>query len=80
MPRFSTYYEVKAAVDQHKTIIPLRLSEKWPPEPPNDKDGKGKIQNSFVFPQSLAYIDGRGKSAAECAALLLKDDKMPRSR
>ena len=79
---YSSYYEVKAAYDQGKAIIPLRLSEKWPPVPPNDKDGDGADQNNFVFQQGLAYIDGRGKSAADCAALLLQQagDKMPRSQ
>ena len=81
---YCSYAEVKAATDRKKTIIPLRLSDKWPPVPPADEDegGKGKNQNEFVFHSGLAYIDGKGKSAADCSRLLLQQagDKMPRLR
>ena len=80
--RYCSYYELRTANDRDKPIIPLRLSDKWPPVPPsNDEDGKGARLNAHVFSPSLAWLDGRNKTPAECATLLLEKaaDKLPRS-
>ena len=71
---YSCFEEIKYAREKHIPIIPLRLSQNWPPEPP---DKAGKEQNKIVFNPSLVFVDGIGKSAAECANLLLKKAYLP---
>ena len=65
---YSSYAEVTYANENHVRIIPLKLCKEWPPAP-IDSDGTraGAQQNKFVFKPSLLYLEGQGKSAAECA-------------
>lgn len=66
---YSTYEELSNAKANHIPIIPLKLypGGPWSPAPQDDRDGKGRAQNKFVFKPSLVYLDGVGKSAAVCA-------------
>ena len=64
--KYCSYYEVKSAYERGIPIIPVRLSEKWPPEPPGPPEGADQLK--LFFAPSLVYITGAGKSAAQIAA------------
>merc|ERR1712003_37301 len=66
---YSSYDELKNANEKNKHIIPIRLCQDWPPQPTDDENDMGKIQNEFVFKPSLNYLDWSNKSwnAAQCA-------------
>ena len=64
--KYCSYYEVKNAYERDIPIIPVRLSEKWPPEPPGPRDGAEQLK--LIFGPSKVRIAGAGKSAAEIAA------------
>lgn len=55
---YETYYELEYAHQNDLHLIPLKLCNKWPPEP-SDHDGgdRGKIQNHFVLSRTRIYIE-----------------------
>lgn len=55
---YETYYELEYAHQHGLHLIPLKLCNKWPPEP-KDHDGgeKGKIQNHFILGRTRIYIE-----------------------
>ena len=61
---YETYHELSYAWKHHLPIIPVRLCDPYPPEPPGDE---GKAQNSFVLSCSQIYIDARSMSTEELA-------------
>ena len=63
---YCTYFEVKSCYERKVPIIPVRLSEKWPPEPQGPAEGTELLK--LIFGPSKVYITGAGKSAAEIAA------------
>jgi len=67
--KYSSYYELEHANANRKHILPIRLSAEWPPQPKNDKNDEGKIQNEFVLKPGLTYLNWFGKTwnAAGCA-------------
>ena len=78
---YASFQEVTHAIQNNLPIIPLRLCDEWPPcpDPAGDQDGEGKIQNLFVFKKSVAYVEGRGKTPAQCAQLIIENagSKLP---
>lgn len=54
---YETYFELQKAREKQVSIIPIRLSKVWPPQP--DLHGPGTIQNDYVFGKGLLYIDAR---------------------
>ena len=64
--KYCSYYEVKSCYERDIPIIPVRLSEKWPPEPPGPREGAELLK--LIFGPSRVYIAGAGKSPAEIAA------------
>ena len=71
--RYSTYYELKFAVQYEIDVLPLRVGDEYPPNPPGgeghidkDKDALGFI--SMAFPPSRVFYDCRNKSVAEIAS------------
>ena len=46
---YSSYYELKYANENNKHIMPVRLSQVWPPQPKEDLGGKGGNKNKFIL-------------------------------
>lgn len=76
---YSSYEEVKHAIENHIPIVPLKLVEAWPPAPRDSPavggGTHGAEQNKFAFSKSLLFVeglqsDGLFKSPKECAELL----------
>ena len=64
--KYCSYYEVKSCYERDIPIIPVKLSEKWPPEPPGPPEGAEQLK--LIFGPSKVRIEGAGKSAADIAA------------
>ena len=62
---YCSYYEVKYCVDHQIPVIPVRLSEDWPPKPPGPEEAGAFLD--LLFPPSRVFIDGRNKSATKIA-------------
>lgn len=62
--RYETFHELRYAWEKNLRIVPVRLCTQYPPTPHGDA---GKMQNDFVFSNTLLYIDGNAKSAEKVA-------------
>ena len=62
--RYETFHELRYAWEKNLRIVPVRLCTQYPPTPHGDA---GKMQNDFVFSNTLLYIDGIAKSAEKVA-------------
>lgn len=51
---YETYMELKYAYQNQVPIIPLKLSEVYPPKPP---DADGRAQNKWILSKDVIYID-----------------------
>ena len=75
---YSTFRELKFAHDCALDIIPLRVSDIYPPEPPHgpthkyDKSGSGVALVTLALSPSKRFLDCRGKSAGDIAALIAR--------
>lgn len=71
--RYSTYYELKFALEYKIDVLPLRVEDEYPPNP---SGGEGHIDKRrlalayihMVFPPSRVYLDCRNWSVAEIAS------------
>merc|ERR1712003_342510 len=59
---YSSYDELGNASENKKHIIPIKLCRQWPPQPTDDDEDMGKIQNKFVLKPSLNYLDWSNQS------------------
>ena len=64
-----TFNELRISYSQHVKIVPLRMSDVYPPQP---KDEKSRALVNAVFLDNVAYEDCRGKSDDELAGLMMK--------
>ncbi|CAE7873804.1 unnamed protein product [Symbiodinium necroappetens] len=70
---YSSFKELRYAQDWAVDVLPLRMHEVYPPEPPSgpghkfDKKGEAKALIRMIIPPSLAYIDCRELSETEIA-------------
>lgn len=73
---FSSFEEMRYAVNNRINIIPLRLADEYPPQPdfgPHhlyDKDGMSDDYISVAFPGSLAFVDCRPLTPVRIADIL----------
>lgn len=73
LSQFCSYNELKYAFDKKIDVLPLRVGDEYPPNPPG---GKGHLDKhnvalgyiAMVFPPSRVYLDCRNKSVAEIAS------------
>lgn len=61
---YETFHELRHAWEKRVRIIPVKLCRTWPPRPP---DEAGRMQNEFIFSNSLIYIDGNAKTIQQVA-------------
>ena len=54
---YETFYELQYAHEQELNLIPIQLSNTWPPKPDNDKQDAGKIQNKYVLNSALLRLN-----------------------
>ena len=54
---YETFYELQYAHEQELHLIPIQLSNTWPPKPDNDKQDAGKIQNKYVLNSALLRLN-----------------------
>lgn len=62
---FETYDELKYAHEKKIRIVPVKLSEVYPPQPPGRA---GQQQNANILKESIVHIDGTEKSLEQVAA------------
>ena len=74
--KFSSHEEVKYARNQGLQVIPLRVVDTYPPEPPfgenhpHDKKGRARGYINAIFPPSKVFLDCRDKTAEQVAAMI----------
>jgi hypothetical protein len=83
---FSSFEELKFAINNRVKIIPLRFDDIYPPEPgwgkdhAYDQEGISRDYINMAFPSSLAFIDCRQLSVEEIAdaleSRLMSDDTL----
>jgi len=70
---FSTYGELKFAVDNGVRILPLKVDEVYPPKPPCgpghnfDEEGKARELITFAFSPALGFLDCKNRPEDEIA-------------
>ncbi|CAE7873801.1 unnamed protein product, partial [Symbiodinium necroappetens] len=70
---FSSYHELRYAQDYGLDLLPLRMEDVWPPQPPCgtehefDKDGDALDLIKMAMRPAIAYIDCRKLSDVEIA-------------
>ena len=73
---YSSNAELKYAIQNWISFIPVKFGKKYPPEPPPDFDGgnQGPEQNKVAFPDDLVYCDWseREWDAKQCATDIKK--------
>jgi len=66
--KYSSFEELKFAHGNDLDILPLRVcDDPWPPEPPNDEDGKSAGLLAMAIPRSRVFVDCRKLSEQEIA-------------
>ena len=66
--KYSSFEELKFAHGNDLDILPLRVcDDPWPPEPPNDEDGKSAGLLAVAIPRSRVFVDCRKLSEQEIA-------------
>ncbi|CAE7763068.1 PRY3 [Symbiodinium sp. CCMP2592] len=73
---FSSYRELRFALDNSIEVLPLRVEQTYPPEPPwggdhpYDQDGLGQTLVQIKLPPSVVPLDCRGKTALQIASAI----------
>lgn len=62
---YETFVELQYAYENQLPIVPLKLSEVYPPEPP---EPHGRLQNKLVFKRGLVYIEDQYMEAPKMVA------------
>ena len=71
--QYSSHAELKFALDEGIEVLPLKVTEEYPPKPPYgkdhlyDKDGEARTLVKLTMPKSKVYLDCVGKDAAYIA-------------
>ena len=71
--RFCSYRQLRFALDNGIEVLPLRVEETYPPEPPwggdhpHDHEGVGQALVQIKLPPSLVPLDCRDKTALQIA-------------
>ena len=73
---YSSNAELRFALDEGITVLPLKVADIYPPEPPGgpehkfDKKNRAKTLCRMVFRGSVVYLDCVNKSAQEIAIMI----------
>ena len=73
---YSSYAELRFALDEGITVLPLKVADIYPPEPPGgsghpfDPKNTAKSLCQMVFRLSVVYLDCVNKSAEEIAVMI----------
>ena len=80
--QYSSHVELKFALDEGIEVLPLKVTDDYPPKPPYgkdhpyDRDGEARTLVKLTMPKSKVYMDCVGKDAEyiaqEIAGLLTK--------
>ena len=74
--KYSSFCELKYAYDQGLRVLPLKVVDTYPPQPPcgldhpYDKKGKARGFIKAMFPTSKVYLDCRDKSVSKTARMI----------
>ena len=74
--KYSSYCELKYAYDQDLRVLPLKVVDTYPPQPPcgpdhpYDKKGRARGFIKAMFPTSKVYLDCRDKCVSETARMI----------
>ena len=72
---YSSNAELKYALDRKLRVLPLRVVDSYPPQPPHgpdhayDKTGEAGTLFNIVVPSSTVFLDCRDKADTEIARL-----------
>ncbi|CAE7257909.1 unnamed protein product [Symbiodinium sp. CCMP2592] len=72
--QFSSYRHLRFALDNSLEVLPLRVEDIYPPEPPwgeehpYDQNGSGQALVGMKIPPSLVPLDCRGRTAVQIAS------------
>ena len=70
---YSSYEELRFCYNNRIGILPLRLCEEWPPDPPSgpehpyDKDGEACGLLSLAMPDNVVFVECRSRSEDDIA-------------
>ena len=73
---FSSHAELRFALDEGIKVLPLKVADVYPPEPPGgpehpfDQKNRAKNMCRMVFKGSVVYLDCVNKSVHEIAAMI----------
>ena len=76
---YSSNAELRFAFDKSIKVLPLKVVDAYPPKPPggpghkHDETYTAQTLCEFVFKDSVVYLDCRGKSEEELAAMIGKE-------
>ena len=76
---YSSHAELRFAFDKSIKVLPLKVVDTYPPQPPGGPDHKydekytAQTLCEFVFKDSVVYLDCRGKPEEEIAAMIAKE-------
>ena len=75
---YSSNVELRFAYEERIRVLPLKVSEIYPPEPPGgpehpyDKTREGQTMCKMVFKGSVIFLDCQDKGVEEIAALIAR--------
>ena len=73
---YSSNAELRFALDEGIRVLPLKVSDTYPPEPPGgpehpfDKENRAKTLCRMVFKGSVVFLDCREKAVEEIAVMI----------
>ena len=77
--QYSSHKELRYSLDNDIDVLPLRVEETYPPQPPfgenhpHDQQGVGQALVHMKLPPSLVYLDCREKTSMQIATAVAKE-------